>query len=215
MKFNGPGRIHSCRLVVLCAVLMAPVALPHGVQAQQTNAEIFRDMAVECLQPVVEPYSDLVLNTDRVNPFLNQAVISAFRDAGKGIFLHPEVAAGDSLALPSAHAYVAYFVEHGSVEYSRRGRRSIGRAVELQLSYLLSDAGARVIADSTCSRTYEDEISRSDLDVVETESIPITKGERPRRSWIRRYAEPIVVASATAVAVYLFFNVRSDSNDSP
>jgi hypothetical protein len=194
---------------------MAAILVPQGAAGQETNADILERLAVECVQPVAEPYTTIVLNPDPVNPFLNQAIISALRDNGKDLFLASETAVYDTTSLSPAEPLLTFFLEGATVDYRKKGRRTIDRSVGLRLSYLLTNRNSRVIADSTCFRSFSDEIAYSDLDAVETESIPLTKGKRPRQSWIRRYAEPIVVAGATAVAVYLFFNVRSDSNDSP
>jgi hypothetical protein len=140
--------------------------------------------------------------------------VSGLRDSGKEVFLEIRPALSDSASTSTGDAALTFFIQDARVKYEPDGRRHVTRSIDLELSFVLVGEASRVLADSTCSRQYDDRIRRADLDAVENESIPLTQGERPRRGWLRRYAEPIVVAGATAVAVYLFFNVRSDANDS-
>ena len=200
-------------------IIAATVSLLFGfcsisAAAQTTNADILRRLAADCLSPVAAPYSSLTLHSDPLNPFLNQAVISQLRDSGKEVFLVMLPAVSDSLNRSPGDMSLTYFVQDARVGYEADGRRHVTRTIDLELSYLLVAPDSKVIADSTCTRRYDDRIRRADLDAIENETIPITQGERPKRGFLRRYAEPIVVAGATAVAVYLFFNVRSDADNS-
>ncbi len=208
------SQVTILRATVKGFALLFCLAFPATAAAQTTNADILRKLAADCIGPIATPYATLVVNPDPLNPFLTHAVVSRLRQDEKDIFLDPGAAPEDTARQTAEAVALTYFVDDAAVGYEARGRRRIERTLELQLSYLMTDVNARVLTDSTCTLKYEDLIARSDLDAVESESIPLTKGEHPRRGWLRRYAEPIVVAGATAVAVYLFFNVRSDANDS-
>ncbi len=61
----------------------------------------------------------------------------------------------------------------------------------------------------TIGRTAEDRIAIEDLPAVEHEEISVTHGTLPSGGFLKRFLEPAVVITATAIAVYLFFSVRS------
>lgn len=207
-----PKRFGSAAISVL-AVLMTLAGTPDS-RAQSTNAEILQQLAVGCLPPDATSFRGLTVRSDRQHSFLDQAIVGSLANRGLDVYLEAGVD-HDSTSNPAHTAFLTYFVREAVVRYERKGRRRISREIALEMGYILQDSTGRVAADSTCADAYSDEILRTQLDAVESESIPVTRGERPRGSWIRRYAEPVIVGAATAVAVYLFFNVRSDANDSP
>lgn len=192
-----------------------PLVSSRAVLAQETNAHILRQLAGDCVGPVAEPFRTVVLRSDPVSGFLTPGVVAALTGPGRAVYVDP-AAPADSLPGRPVDATISFLVDGVTIRYDRSGRRHVARTVELHLAYIATDASARVLADSTCAMSAQDVISRSSLDSIENPDIPLTTGRRPQRSWLRRYVEPAVVASATAVAVYLFFNVRSDTNsDSP
>ena len=58
-----------------------------------------------------------------------------------------------------------------------------------------------------------DSISREALSTVESDAFPMTSAPHPAKGWFKRYLEPVVLTTATVLGVYLFFTLRSDSND--
>lgn len=59
------------------------------------------------------------------------------------------------------------------------------------------------------SYSYKDTLKYDDIKNVENDSYPFTKGEIPPEPFLSSLFEPIVAIGAAAVAVILFFTVRS------
>ena len=203
-------------LLGLPLLVAAQIFAPAVARAQATNAEILQEMAVQCVRPLATPYARLSLRPDPANPFLNQAVFNALTEDDKLLYLDSKDRTIDSVAAANeVDASLGFNVERVSIRYARDGRRKVTRNIDLDLSYILVGPDRRILSNQTCSTSHADQIHRSQMDEVENQTIPLTQGVRPSRGWLRRYAEPVVIGAASAVAVYLFFNIRSDSNESP
>lgn len=203
-------------LLGLPLLVAAQIFAPAATRAQATNAEILQEMAVQCVRPVATPYARLSLRPDPANPFLNQAVFNALTEDDKLLYLDTKDRTVNSVAAANeVDASLGFNVERVSIRYDRDGRRKVTRNIDLDLSYILVGPDRRILSNQTCSTSHADQIHRSQIDEVENQTMPLTQGVRPSRGWLRRYAEPVVIGAASAVAVYLFFNIRSDSNESP
>ena len=105
------------------------------------------------------------------------------------------------------------FIEEARVGYARARRKQLNRTVTLALRYTFAAADGRLLGEARCRETFTDTIRRADRADLESEAFPETQGDAPRAGWMRRYLEPAVLAAATAITVYLFFNLRSDRTD--
>ncbi len=160
-------------------------------------------MAVECLGTLPPQVGRFVLEPTDEMPYVRSALIETWQADDREIYLSD--ASADE-------ARVAYDVETAEVTYERRGRQ-LAREVRLTLHYSVANADGRVLADDRCTRIRADVIPRAQVDAVETASYPETRAELPAGGWTRRVLEPAVVTAATAVAVYLFFTLRSAGGD--
>ena len=111
---------------------------------------------------------------------------------------------------PITDAVVTFEIQEATVEYERASRSSISRTIKVQLSGLLLRDGTVVSSVTDCPDTFHDEVNRDNIDAIEHAGIPETMGDIPKSGFLRRFGQPIVVGAASAVAVYLFFSVRSD-----
>ncbi len=213
LRFNRTRESNGYTARARASLFLAFAIVQSGALAQESNLEILQRLTVECVQPTVVDVASVSLRTDAAHGALDPAVISALRADNKRVAVANLSQARDSSELPVTDATLSYFVDRSSIRYARSGRRHVNRIIEMDLGYVLVSQGGEVMSDGTCSKSHEDRIGRNRIESVENDAIPMTKGQRPRRSWIRRYAEPIVVGAATGVAVYLFFSVRSDSNN--
>lgn len=90
------------------------------------------------------------------------------------------------------------------------GSRMVDRRVTVGTSVKLVDksSGAILFADQM-EEYYTDSIAVSDLEAVEDESLPFTRGKIPEGGFFSSIIEPLVALGAVAVAVLLLFHVRS------
>lgn len=89
------------------------------------------------------------------------------------------------------------------------GKRKTARKIEVAVSANIRDARDEVLFAGSLSRGFSDTIHVGDLPDLEIPSIPLTQGEPPEGGFFDSVLEPLIIIGASAVAVYLFFTVRS------
>ena len=196
------------RLDVLLVAMLAPGALTiQAAQAQSTptNMAVMQQLAIDCLAAVPAQVDTLHINSHGSVPFILPSVTRALQDNGHVVYM-----GSDST---SNRPELSWMVERVDVGYARAKSRAIQRTVRLDLQYMLVAANRNVIGSGPCDRTFTDVILRDELTAIESAAYPETQAEPPKASWLRRYVEPVVLAVATGLAAFLFFNLRSDRAD--
>lgn len=89
------------------------------------------------------------------------------------------------------------------------GKRKTARTIEVAVTANIRNAGDEVLFAGSVSRAFSDTIHVGDLPDLETPSIPLTQGEPPEGGFFDTVLEPFIIIGASAIAVYLFFTVRS------
>ena len=169
--------------------------------AQTPNLALFQEMAVSCLGELPPSVKSVVLDAPDEMPYVRSALIAAWRDDGRQVYLAD--APGTRLA---------YAIEEATVTYARQ-ERGLSREVRLTLAYTMTGDDGRVVADERCASQRVGTLDAEDLDVVENEAFPETQADLPRAGWGRRLLEPAVLTAAAGVAVFLFFSLRSGGGD--
>lgn len=190
-------------VVSFLVVAAAAALLPQQAAAQTTNLELYQDMALDCLGDAATGIDTVALQASERMPYVRSALVKKWQDEGLVVFQ------ADSAA---QYPLLAYEIEQAEVAYARRGRQ-IARRVALGLRYSLTTSSGRIMLDDRCAEERSDLIDRDALEVVESDAYPETRAEAPHGGWFRRYLEPVVITAATAVAVYLFFSLRSTQAD--
>ncbi len=186
---------------LFCFVLLLAAG---PARAQPTNLEAYQTLALRCLAAVPDTVRALRLEAPAQMPYLRTALVNRWRQDGRTLFV-PDSSV-QVLALPR----LRYAVEAAEVAYARAGRRQLQRTVTLALRYTFTAPDGRLLADDRCRDTFTDAIRRTERDALESGAYPETQGAAPPGSWRRRYLEPALLGAATAVTIFLFFNLRSD-----
>ena len=185
----------------LCALF---IGVAVHAQDVPTNAGIYTQLGLECLAAVPGRADSLMIIPPERLPFVTSALVQHWQKDGRTVF------AGDSARTGT----LSWEVLETAVHYERLSRRRIQRAISLELHYSWVAETGQIVAHNGCARSYSDAIARSDIRQLESPAYPETIGVTPAQHWPRRYLEPIVLASASAVAAFLFFNLRSGRADS-
>ena len=178
-----------------------------GAVAQPTNLEAFQALAVQCLAEAPGAAQRFRLAAPAQMPYLRTALLDRWRADGRTAFL------ADSVAAPGDLPQLRYEIEEVGVAYERAGRKRLARTVTLGLRYDLVGADGEVLADDRCRHVHADAIRRADLEALEAPAFPETQAEAPGGGFRQRYLEPALLATATAVTIFLFFNLRSERSD--
>lgn len=176
--------------------------------AQETNLAVYQRLALECLGELPRDVEALSLEAPDEMPYVRSALIESWTSDGREVF--------DFNGLPPQSATLprlAFTVEEARVTYDALGRGRLNRNVRLAVQYVLSDVDGRILLDERCSKAADDVIDRAARERLEDEAYSETRGDPPRAGWVRRYVEPAVLTAATALGVYLFFTLRSQSTD--
>ena len=193
---------------LLVLVCLAPTAWAAArAQPTPTNLEAYQTLALRCLAQVPDTATVVVLDAPALMPYLRTALTDAWRNDGRILFL------ADSSLQATAAPRLAYAIEHVGVAYARARRKQLHRTVTLTLRYSFTTPQGRLLDEARCSETFTDTIRRAARTDLESDTFPETQGTLPRAGWMRRYLEPAALAAATAITVFLFFNLRSDRSD--
>ncbi len=197
------------RALVVLVCLAPACGVAARAQPAPTNLEAYQMLAVRCLAQAPDTARVLVLDAPALMPYLRAALAETWRRDERALFL----ADTSFQAAGPPPPRLVYTIEEARVDYARARRKHLDRTVTLALRYTFAAANGRLLGEDRCRETFTDTIRRSDRAGLESEAFPETQGEAPRAGWMRRYLEPTVLAAATAITVYLFFNLRSDRSD--
>jgi hypothetical protein len=90
------------------------------------------------------------------------------------------------------------------------GPTVVDREVALTLQVVVTDrATQRVLLSQALSASAHDTIHVSDVERVEDDALPVTRGTVPPQGFFADFLEPVVFTAALGVAIYLLFTVRS------
>ncbi len=117
--------------------------------------------------------------------------------------------------LDSSKNKISYSISQAGVTYSDLfkdglvGGYLIERKFILQGEYTIKNSSSVLNAD-TFNYTVTDTIPYNNVNFVENNSLPFTKGTVPSEPFFPSMLEPIVAITAVVITVVLFFTVRSN-----
>ncbi len=117
--------------------------------------------------------------------------------------------------LDSSKNKISYSISHAGVTYSDLfkdgllGGYLFERKFVLQGEYTIKNSSS-VLNANTFYYTVTDTIPYENINFVENNSLPFTKGTVPSEPFFPSMLEPIVAITAVVVTVVLFFTVRSN-----
>jgi hypothetical protein len=212
-------RSHSTRfgLIFLFLGLLLPLSAQEKVDEPQpkTNLEVIQgvvsDLANELVEKCTLSSEQGVLVRFR-NPdsswVMTDAFLQSLKRKNHRVYLSSSTPEGKTQTLD-----VALF--DAAVEYGRAfresflGKRKSERTVVARISANVRSENDEVLFAGGLTRTFRDTVYVRDISDLETPSLPITHGAEPRGGFIDEFFEPVIIIGASAVAVYLFFTVRS------
>lgn len=89
------------------------------------------------------------------------------------------------------------------------GKQLAQRRIRTTISANLRSANEEVLFAGNLSRVFIDTVRAGDIAELETAGIPFTHGKPPEEGFFDTILEPAIIMGAAAVAIYLFFTVRS------
>lgn len=181
---------------------------PIGAQDLLSNMKVFENLAITCMDFIPSEVDSLILDPPDELPFVTTTLIKHWQEHEMTLFY------ADSLHSLRQPFRLSWQMSNASISYARERRKTLSRSAKLALRYTFLDPTGKIIAHDSCDEFFTDTIPKRVVSQLESELYPETQGALPPESWFRRHLEPIIIAAATALTAFLFFNLRNDSTDS-
>ena len=98
-------------------------------------------------------------------------------------------------------------------EYKSAGKKwlffnkGFKRIVTGDFHFSIRKNSGKIIFSRQISKTYEDIVSN--IEAIENETLPFTKGKRSGSSIAKKLIEPVLITASAVTVVYLFYSLRS------
>ena len=184
------------------------LAGPTLAQDVPSNLAAYEQLAIDCLGPLAGKSDSLVIVPPASMPYLTGALLTSWQNEGRIVF------DSTSIRLDVALPVLSWTIERASIQYERERRSLVARTVNLSLRYAVMSASGQLLAHDVCHEHFGDVVPRVRLAALETAAYPETQADPPPARWTQRYLEPVILGTATALAAFLFFNLRSSRADS-
>ncbi len=175
----------------------------------KTNLQVFYNLADSSVSNINQKLStpDIKISFSSGSYFIvfNNQVIADFAKLGRIIL-------SDSNKSVSNVTSISYLIDNASVKYGDMERDGffgnfiMPRKIEISGSYSLNKG---TINSERFNYIYNDTVSVDDLRTIENPSFPFTQSEVPSEPFLSGLFEPAVAIGSAALAVILFFTVRS------
>ncbi len=193
---------YAILLFFLCATAIDSLAQP-------TNLEALQTLAIQCVDFAAKVEQDLLIDAPADMPFVRSAIISKLNAGEREVFLVDSIYTNQ----PTSLATLRYRIDGTHVSYKRLKKKKARRVVEFIASASLISVDGKVLEDKTCQEQFTDTVRLSDLNALETSSYSETKAPHPEAGFFKRVFQPVMLTAATALTVYLFFTLRSESSN--
>ncbi|MCY4224671.1 MAG: hypothetical protein OXF06_07520 [Bacteroidetes bacterium] len=181
---------------------------PVGAQNLLSNMNVFENLGIACMDFIPSKVDSLILDPPDELPYVTTTLIKHWQEHDMTLFY------ADSLHSSRQPFRLSWQMSNASISYTRERRRTLSRSAKLALRYTFLDPTGKIIAQDSCNESFTDTISERIVSQIESEIYPETQGDLPPKGWVRHHLEPIIIAAATALTAFLFFNLRNDSTDS-
>ena len=190
--------------ILFLSIFIIPVSAQ-----QKTNLQIFYNLVDSSVAGINRKVSTqyVIVNYPTSNDFsvFQNQVISDFTKLGRTVLAGSNKNTADVTR-------INYIIDNAKVKYGDMGRDGffgdfiMPRGIKLSGSYSLSN---RVVDSQRFNLTYTDTVAVDDVKSIENSSFPFTEAEVPSEPFFSSLFEPVVAIGSAAVAVILFFTVRS------
>ena len=193
------------------------LAASRGLRAEerepQSNAEIMVRLCGEAAENFlaevnIADTSAVELSTEggEASRFFGPVLVQTFRQHFRSLYSRPGISTVQINASVGNIGVKYSEVFSDGIFSAGKSERTI--ALSLQLALTRVEDG-KVIWAGAKSVAHKDTVIVSDIRDLEKSSEMIARGVQPERSVLERFFEPIIIAGAAGVAVYLFFTIRS------
>jgi hypothetical protein len=175
-----------------------------------SNLDVFYKLADSTVNEIVRQLPDTVKNVDLNLNFSGSYEV--FKNKFLMDFNGYGIKETDNKFSGGKHVEINITVDKTNVIYSGMFRKSllgdfaVNRSLSLGGSYVITGS---VIKSDVFNFVYNDSVNVDDIPRLENSALSFTQGRVPPEPFLSNLYEPIIAIGAAAVAVFLFFTIRS------
>ncbi len=201
---------------VILMILIQPVC---GFLQTQTRgnetiiANLLVAQALESITEIIRPGQRIQIkaseNTD-ANRWLTQILTDSCLERNYLVYSSPDSAAKTDYVIEIADVKtkISYHPTGQKLLILKKGYR---RSLTAEFRQIIRDKNSRIWMDKQFKEEYSDVIPASVISDVENKEKRFTTGTKKQSTFINRWLEPVIITTATATVVFLFYSLRSDN----
>lgn len=204
----------SVATVLIALLLLAASSVLRAEEKDpKSNAEIMVELCGQAAESFIAEAniadtSAVELSTDggEVTRFFAPVLVQTFRQHFTSLYSRPGIS---SVRIDASvgNTEVKYGEAFSDGFFSaRKSERTIALSLRLTLTRV---GDGKILWSGAKGVSNQDTVYASDIKDLQRSSEMIARGNLPERSALERFFEPIIIAGAAGVAVYLFFTIRS------
>ncbi len=209
IKSSILNRIEKSKKIIIFSIIYL-LPLSFSFPQTKTNLQIFYSLADSAAQyallqiPSNEKNCKLNLILGKEYSVLKNNILNKFISEGKTIEQNSNT--------KNNSVVVDFTVDKAEVDYGNMFRKGlfgsfyIPRKISLAGNFIVLNSGAGM---HNFKYTYSDSINVNRVKSMENISFPFTHGQLPPEPFFSGLFEPVIAIGATALAVILFFTIRS------
>ncbi|MFO7524460.1 MAG: hypothetical protein R6W68_03320 [Ignavibacteriaceae bacterium] len=191
-------------------VIFSSVSIAQSINNLDIFYLLVDSAATEAAQDVSKVTEEISISVELGTYYtiFENPIISKFSSKGIKVIR----SSGSSQQIP----HLNFVLDNAEVNYKDQERDGflgdffVTREVTISGNYLLTSADEITSAQmKEFSYNFNDKVKADSLDGIENRSFPFTQGQLPPEPFFSSLLEPVLAVSAAAVAVILFFSVRS------
>jgi hypothetical protein len=201
--------------IVLFALLVS--GTPEHLRSADKNPKSNEEVMVDLCRDAVEVfYADLKISdtteinlhieNGEVNRFFTQPLVESFRKHFVSLYTHSSVSSAEILvSIEEVHVTYGEPFSEGFFS-SRKSERKVNGAFRFTAA---RNSDGKILCAETRRESSLDTVYVNEIPRLQESSGRIASGVLPDRSALERFIEPLIIAGAAGIAVYLFFTIRS------
>ncbi len=208
---NAQSQFVYVAFIVLLISGMPEILRSEGIP--RSNEEIMIGLSREAADELITDWKipdttsiALIMENGEVNRFFSPPLLECFRQRFAALYARSGAASVDILG-SVAGVGVTYGEPFSDGFFSARKSQ---RTVDVALRFSATrNADGKILWAGTEKRSFSDTVYVNEISKLQESSKHIATGPLPESSALERFIEPLIIAGAAGIAVYLFFTIRS------
>jgi len=184
---------------------------------EKSNLEVFYNLTDSCVLNLItfipENEEEVILKLNLGNDYsiLGNKIISSLQQ--HDIILSADLENQDAISSAGKeYISVNFVIDNADVKYGEIFRKGflgdyyIPRNILLSGNFMVKAAGVKY---NSFNFNFNDTVRVDEINNLENLSYPFTQGEMPAEPFFSSLLEPVVAIGTAAVAIFLFFSIRS------